>query len=129
KDSLHLGAMTVTGRTLGEGLEGAEVHDDRVIRQPHDPLSAEGGLAVLRGNLAPGGCVIKTTAASPELLLHTGKAVVFENVDDMQQRIDDEDLEVDAGSVLVLRNGGPLGGPGMPEWGMLPIPKKLLAAG
>ena len=92
-------------------------------------MQAVGGLAVLRGNLAPDGAVIKPTAADPKLLKHTGKAVVFEDYNDMAARIDDETLEVDAGSVLVLRNAGPLGGPGMPEWGMLPIPKKLLKQG
>ena len=93
------------------------------------PVQTVGGLAVLRGNLAPDGAVIKPTAADPTLLKHTGKAVVFEDYNDMAARIDAESLEVDAGSVLVLRNAGPLGGPGMPEWGMLPIPKKLLKQG
>jgi dihydroxy-acid dehydratase len=121
--------MTVSGRTVLENLEGASVFDDDVIRPLSNPLSAEGGLAILRGSLAPDGCVIKHSAASPSLLSHTGPAVVFEDYPDMSARIDDPELDVDAGSVLVLRNAGPLGGPGMPEWGMLPIPKKLLKEG
>ena len=108
---------------------GAEVFDDDVIRPRSNPLSAEAGLAILRGSLAPDGCVIKHSAASPSLLSHTGPAVVFEDYADMSARIDDPDLDVDENSVLVLRNAGPLGGPGMPEWGMLPIPKKLLEQG
>jgi dihydroxy-acid dehydratase len=121
-------APTVAGSLLS-GLEGASVFDDDVIRPVTNPLSAEGGLAVLRGSLAPDGCVIKHSAASPELLVHRGPAVVFEDYADMRDRIDSPDLEVDRDSVLVLRNAGPLGGPGMPEWGMLPIPKKLLEQG
>jgi dihydroxy-acid dehydratase len=121
--------MTVSGRTLSQTLEGAEVFDDDVIRPRSNPISAEAGLAILRGSLAPDGCVIKHSAASPSLLSHTGPAVVFEDYDDMSARIDDPGLEVDENSVLVLRNAGPLGGPGMPEWGMLPIPKKLLEKG
>lgn len=126
---LHRDTITVNGRTLGENLEGAEIHDEDVIRRRDNPLSPEGGLAVLRGTLAPDGCVIKTTAASPELLRHRGKAIVFDDYDDMDARIDSEELAVDASSVLILRGAGPLGGPGMPEWGMLPIPKKLLRRG
>ncbi|GAA4886991.1 L-arabinonate dehydratase [Saccharopolyspora cebuensis] len=126
---LHRDTLTINGRTLGENLDGAEVHDPAVIRPRADPLSAQGGLAVLRGSLAPDGCVLKTSAASPELLQHVGPALVFDGYEDMAARIDDEDLDVDADTVLVLRGTGPLGGPGMPEWGMLPIPKKLLRAG
>lgn len=129
RESLHLEEITVTGLPLGEVIAGTTIYDDDVIRPLDNPVSLEGGLAVLRGNLAPDGCVIKQTAASPHLLVHTGKAVVFRDVDDMKSRIDDDDLEVDADSVLILQNSGPLGGPGMPEWGMLPIPKKLLARG
>jgi len=128
-DLLDLSCMTVNGRTLGENIEGAEVYDDDVIRGRNDPLSPTGGTAVLRGNLAPDGAIIKPTAAEPQLLAHRGPAVVFENVDDMYARIDDESLEVSADSVLVLKNAGPQGGPGMPEWGQLPIPKKLLREG
>jgi dihydroxy-acid dehydratase len=129
KDLLHLGCRTVNGRTLGENLEGARIHDEDVIRRRANPLRAAGGVVVLRGSLAPDGAVIKASAASPELLRHTGRAVVFEDYNDMAARIDRDDLEVDAASVLVLKNGGPLGGPGMPEWGMLPVPKKLLRQG
>ena len=129
KDLLHLDCRTVTGRTLGENLEGARIHNEEVIRKRSQPLKASGGLVVLRGNLAPNGAVIKAAAASPRLLKHAGKAVVFEDYNDMAARIDRDDLEADADSVLVLRNSGPLGGPGMPEWGMLPVPKKLLKQG
>src|SRR3546814_3917125 len=128
-DLLNLDCRTVNGRTLGENIAGAEVYDDDVIRTRDNPLSATGGTAVLRGNLAPDGAIIKPTAAEPHLLKHRGRAVVFETVDEMYARIDDEDLDVTADSVLVLKNGGPLGAPGMPEWGQLPIPKKLLRAG
>jgi dihydroxy-acid dehydratase len=129
KDFLKLNCRTVNGRTLGENLKGARIHNDDVIRTRKNPLKASGGLVVLRGNLAPGGAVIKASAASPKLLKHVGKAVVFEDYNDMAARIDRDDLDVDADSVLVLRNAGPLGGPGMPEWGMLPVPKKLLKQG
>jgi len=129
QDLLHLGARTVNGKTLGENLEGARIYNEEVIRKRNNPLKPSGGLVVLRGNLAPNGAVIKAAAASARLLKHTGKAVVFEDYNDMAARIDRDDLEVDADSVLVLRNAGPLGGPGMPEWGMLPVPKKLLRQG
>jgi dihydroxy-acid dehydratase len=129
KDLLHLESRTVTGRSLGENLEGAKIHDPDVIRPRSNPLKASGGLVVLRGNLAPNGAVIKAAAATPKLLKHAGKAVVFEDYNDMAARIDRDELEADADSVLVLRNAGPLGGPGMPEWGMLPVPKKLLKQG
>ncbi len=129
KDLLNLDCLTVNGRTLGQNLEDAKIYNDDVIRRRTNPLSASGGLAVLRGNLAPDGAVIKPTAAEPHLLKHTGPAVVFRNYDDLYARIDDENLNVDANSVLVLQNAGPLGGPGMPEWGQLPIPKKLLQQG
>jgi dihydroxy-acid dehydratase len=129
KDLLHLDARTVNGRTLGDNLEGAAIFNREVIRTRENPLKASGGLVVLRGNLAPNGAVIKASAATPELLKHAGKAVVFEDYNDMAARIDRDDLDCDAGSVLVLRNAGPLGGPGMPEWGMLPVPKKLLKQG
>ncbi|MEX2502845.1 MAG: dihydroxy-acid dehydratase, partial [Trueperaceae bacterium] len=126
---LDLSAPTVNGCTLGENVAGAETYHDDVIRPLENALSDEGGLAVLRGNLAPDGCVIKQTAASPGFLQHRGRAVVFDDYDDMAARIDRDDLEVDEDSILVLRSSGPLGGPGMPEWGMLPIPKKLLDRG
>ncbi|TAK85648.1 MAG: dihydroxy-acid dehydratase [Betaproteobacteria bacterium] len=129
RDLLHLGCKSVNGMTLGENLQGARIHNEDVIRKRANPLKASGGLVVLRGNLAPNGAVIKAAAASPGLLKHVGKAVVFEDYNDMAARIDRDDLEADADSVLVLRNSGPLGGPGMPEWGMLPVPKKLLKQG
>jgi dihydroxy-acid dehydratase len=129
KDLLKLDCRTVNGKTLGENLKGARIHNVDVIRPRKNPLKKSGGLVVLRGNLAPGGAVIKASAASPKLLKHTGRAVVFEDYNDMAARIDRDDLDVDADSVLVLRNAGPLGGPGMPEWGMLPVPKKLLKQG
>ncbi len=120
---------TVNGRTIGENIAGAKIYNDDVIRRRANPVSASGGLAVLRGNLAPDGAVIKPTAAEASLLKHTGRAVVFHDYNDMSARIDDEALAVDENSVLVLQNAGPLGGPGMPEWGQLPIPKKLLKRG
>src|SRR3954454_18644184 len=125
--SLH-DVPTVAG-SVAENLAGAEVFDDDVIRPLSNPLLSEGGLAILRGSLAPDGAVIKHSAASSSLLKHTGPAVVFEDYDDMNARLDVPELDVTPDSVLVLRNAGPLGGPGMPEWGMLPIPKKLLKAG
>jgi dihydroxy-acid dehydratase len=129
KDLLHLDCRTVNGRTLGQNLEGARIFNEDVIRKRKNPLKEAGGLVVVRGNLAPNGAVIKAAAATPKLLKHVGKAVVFEDYNDMAARIDRDDLAVDADSVLVLRNSGPLGGPGMPEWGMLPVPKKLLKQG
>jgi dihydroxy-acid dehydratase len=129
RDLLHLDCLTVAGTSLGEGLDDAIVTNDDVIRTRDAAVSGEGGVAVLRGNLAPHGAVIKQTAATPSLLVHTGPAVVFRDYNDLSARIDHPDLPVTADSVLVLQNAGPLGGPGMPEWGMLPIPKKLLAAG
>ena len=129
KDKLDLGCLTVNGRTLGENIAGAKVYNLDVIRPLDNPLAKSGGLAVLRGNLAPDGAVIKPTAAEPHLLKHTGRAVVFRDYNDMAARIDDEKLDIDGNSVIVLQHGGPLGGPGMPEWGQLPIPKKLLAQG
>jgi dihydroxy-acid dehydratase len=129
RELLDLDAVTCTGRTVGENIAGAKIHNPDVIRTPENPMQPEGGLIVLRGNLAPDGAVIKSTAADPRLLQHTGPAVVFDDYNDMAARIDDPNLAVTADSVLILRNAGPLGGPGMPEWGMLPIPKKLLKQG
>jgi dihydroxy-acid dehydratase len=126
---LDLSARSVNGRTLGENLASAEVYNDDVIRPIHNPIYAEGALAVLRGNLAPDGCVIKPSACAPHLLRHTGPALVFDDYSAMKKAIDDPDLDVTPEHVLVLRYAGPQGGPGMPEWGMLPIPTKLVKAG
>jgi len=126
---LHGDATTVTGATLADGFAGAEVLDRDVIAPLGAPLAAEGGIAVVRGSLAPDGALIKRSAATSDLLRHRGPAVVFEDIEDVAARIDDPALGVTAESVLVLRNAGPKGGPGMPEWGQLPIPKKLLAQG
>jgi dihydroxy-acid dehydratase len=126
---LDLAARTVNGTTLGEDIAGAKVFNGDVIRSPGTALHEKDGLAVLRGNLAPDGAVIKPAAAEARLLKHAGKAVVFKDYNDLAARIDDPALAVDKDSVLVLQNGGPLGGPGMPEWGQLPIPKKLLKEG
>jgi dihydroxy-acid dehydratase len=128
-DLLKLDCLTVNGRTLGQNLEGASVLNSAVIREREKPLMESGGTAILYGNLAPDGAVIKTVAADRRFWQHTGPAVVFQNYPDLEARIDSEDLDVDENSVIVLLNGGPQGGPGMPEWGMLPIPKKLLQRG
>jgi dihydroxy-acid dehydratase len=122
-------ARTITGRSLTENLEGATVYDDDVIRARANPVVESDGLAVLRGNLAPDGAVIKPAAMEPQLRRHTGRAVVFRDYNDMAARIDDPALDVDRDSVLVLQSAGPQGAPGLPEWGQLPIPKKLLQKG
>jgi dihydroxy-acid dehydratase len=127
---IDLDARTIEGKTLREVVAGAEdVPGQDAIRPRNHPIKPEGGLAVLHGNLAPRGAVIKHSAASPKLLQHTGRAVVFESVEDMTLRVDDPDLDVSADDVLVLRNAGPKGAPGMPEAGYLPIPRKLLRIG
>jgi len=126
---LHLNAVTVTGKTMGENIASARCFDRNVIRTLKEPLNAEGGTVVLKGNLAPDGAVLKQTAASPHLLKHKGHAVVFESYQDLWSRIDDPKLDVDENSVLVMKNGGPKGAPGMPEWGDMPLPKRLLEAG
>lgn len=126
---LKLEAMTVSGTNMGTTLEGAEVYNDDVIRPLDKPIYAEGALAVLRGNLAPDGCVIKPSACEPRYLQHTGPALVFDDYPSMKAAVDDENLDVTADHVMVLRNCGPQGGPGMPEWGMLPIPLKLVKQG
>ena len=130
KPLLALDALTVTGRTLGEEIKrvGAPFKQD-VIRPMSNPIYPQGGIAYLKGNLAPGGAIIKQSAASPALMEHEGRAVVFENLEDLALRIDDLDLDVQADDVLVLKNIGPLGGPGMPEAGYIPIPKKLALQG
>jgi dihydroxy-acid dehydratase len=129
QDLLDPEALTVTGRPLVDHLADARIWDETVIRPRTDPLQAEAGIAVLRGNLAPAGAVIKPAAASPELLRHRGRAVVFDSIEDFHQRIDDPGLDVDADSVLVLRGCGPKGYPGMPEVANLPLPPKLLERG
>ncbi|HEY0615181.1 MAG TPA: dihydroxy-acid dehydratase, partial [Candidatus Elarobacter sp.] len=128
-DHLTLSCTTVTGGTLGDAIAGARVWKDDVIRRLDDPVSPAGGLAVLRGNIAPDGAVIKPSAADPRLLKHRGPALAFESYDEMAAMVDREDLDVTPDHVLVLKNAGPQGGPGMPEWGMLPIPLKLVKAG
>jgi dihydroxy-acid dehydratase len=124
-DLLHGGALTVNGKTLRENLAGAQIHNAEVIRK----LSEEGGTAILRGNLAPRGAVIKHAAMEERFMKHTGPAVVFRDYNDLAARLDDPTLPVTADSVIVLQNAGPIGAPGMPEWGMLPIPKKLVEHG
>ncbi len=129
RDLLDPTALTVTGRPLVDYLDDAQVWDREVIRVRDEPLQPEAGIAVLRGNLAPLGAVIKPAAATPELLRHRGRAVVFESVEDLHARIDDPDLDVDADCVLVLRGCGPRGYPGMPEVSNMPLPTKLLEQG
>ncbi|MEU0117853.1 L-arabinonate dehydratase [Streptomyces bobili] len=128
-DLLHLERPTVSYDTMREQLDGAQVHNDDVIRPRDNPVAGEGGVAVLRGNLCPDGAVIKHISAEPHLLEHTGPAVVFDDYRTMQRTINDPDLGITADTVLVLRNAGPKGGPGMPEYGMLPIPDHLLRQG
>ncbi|UUU21118.1 L-arabinonate dehydratase [Streptomyces sp. DSM 40750] len=128
-DLLHLDRPTVSHDTMREQLDGALVHNDDVIRTRDNPVATEGGVAVLRGNLCPDGAVIKHISAEPHLLKHTGPAVVFDDYRTMQRTINDPSLDITADSVLVLRNAGPKGGPGMPEYGMLPIPDHLLKQG
>jgi len=126
---LDLSCLTITGKTLGENISGAEIYNTDVIRTLDNPVLTSGGLAILYGNLAPNGAVIKASAAETRLLKHTGRAIVFDSYVEMNARIDDPALDADANSMLVLRNAGPKGAPGMPEWGNLPIPQKLLKAG
>jgi dihydroxy-acid dehydratase len=130
-DLLHLDALTVTGLTVGENLAATptQIVDENVIRPRSRPLDEGGSLVVLYGSLCPDGAVMKISAADPRLLRHEGRAVVFEDIHDLAARVDDPELEIDADSVMVLRNGGPVGAPGMPEWGHLPIPAKLLRQG
>ena len=129
RDRLDLSCLTVTGRTLGENIAGAEVHLPDVIRSPAQAIYPEGATAVLIGNLAPRGCVMKPAAADQRFLAHRGRALAFESYAHMAREVEREDLDVTPDHVLVLKNAGPKGGPGMPEWGMLPIPKKLVRAG
>ena len=125
-EHLDLSQINVTGKTLGDAVKDQPVYLDQVIKTLDNPVYPEGGTAILRGNLAPNGCVIKQTAADPKFHKHRGKAVVFKDYTELNLRIDDPNLDVDENSILVLQNAGPIGAPGMPEWGMLPIPKKLL---
>ena len=129
REHLHLGCLTVTGKSLGENIEGAKIYNDDVIRPLSNPIYAEGSLAVLHGNISPSGCVIKPAAMDQRFLKHSGPAVVFDDYPSMKKAVDNEDWDITAEHVLVLRNAGPQGGPGMPEWGMLPMPKKLLKEG
>jgi len=126
---LHGSAGTVNGRTLADNVRGAVCHDQDVIRPLAMPLAKEGGTVILTGNLCPGGAVLKQSAASAHLLTHRGRAVVFEDHADIHRRIDDPDVPIDESSVLVLKNVGPRGAPGMPEWGAAPIPARLLKLG
>jgi dihydroxy-acid dehydratase len=129
RQHLHLDCLTVSGKTIGENIESAKVFNDDVIRSLDNPIYGEGSLAVLTGNLAPDGCVIKPAAMDQKFLKHSGPAVVFDDYPSMKKAVDDESFPITADHVLVLRNAGPQGGPGMPEWGMLPMPKKLLKEG
>jgi dihydroxy-acid dehydratase len=129
EERLDTSALTVTGKTLGENLEGAKVFNDDVIRPLSNPVYHEGSLAVLRGNLCPDGAIIKPAACDPTYHVHEGPALVFDSYPEMKKAVDDETLEVTPDHVLVLRNAGPQGGPGFPEWGMLPIPKALIKQG
>jgi dihydroxy-acid dehydratase len=129
RDLLDLSAPTVTGRTVGENIEGARVFNADVIRPLSNPVYREGSLAVLRGNLCPDGAVMKPAACAPRFHVHEGPALVFDSYPQMKAAVDDEGLDVTPDHVLVLRNAGPLGGPGFPEWGMLPIPKALIRQG
>src|SRR5262249_45702191 len=129
RDSLDLSCLTVTGQTMGENIAGAEVFLRDVIHPVSDPIYPEGATAVLTGNLAPRGCVMKPAAADRRFLAHRGRALAFEDYNHMAREVERDDLEVTPDHVLVLKNAGPKGGPGMPEWGMLPIPKKLVKAG
>lgn len=128
-EHLHLDALTVSGRSIGENIAGAAIHNEDVIRPADNPATRQSALAVLKGNLAPEGCVIKPGCCEERLLKHTGPAIVFDDYPAMKAAIDSDDFDVTPDHVLVLRNAGPLGGPGMPEWGMLPLPKKLVKQG
>ena len=129
REHLHLDCLTISGKTVGENIEGAKVYNDDVIRSLSEPIYAEGSLAVLTGNISPSGCVIKPAAMDQKFLKHSGPAVVFDDYPSMKKAVEDENWDITADHVLVLRNAGPQGGPGMPEWGMLPMPKKLLKEG
>src|SRR5664279_3453817 len=127
--TLHLGAVTANGRTIGENIADAENYNSAVIKTVAAPFKAEAGIAVLRGNLAPRGAIIKPSAATPALMTHRGRAVVFENAEDFHKRIDDDSLDIDENCIMVLRNCGPKGYPGMAEVGNMPLPPKVLKKG
>ncbi len=129
RERLDLDALTVSGETLGAALADARIYNDDVIRPLSNPIYPEGSLAVLKGNLAPDGAVIKPVACDPRFHVHQGPALVFDSYPDMKAAVEDETLDVTPDHVMVLRNAGPLGGPGMPEWGMLPMPRALLKQG
>ncbi len=129
RDLLDLSCVTVTGKSLGELIADARVYLPEIIHSLKNPIYAQGATAVLTGNLAPRGCVMKPSAAEPRLIKHRGKAIAFEDYNHMAREVERDDLDVTPDHILVLKNGGPKGGPGMPEWGMLPIPKKLVKAG
>jgi dihydroxy-acid dehydratase len=129
RDRLDLSCLTVTGKALADGLDDAKVHLREIIHSLNDPVSTAGATAVLAGNLAPRGCVMKPSAADPRLIKHRGPALAFEDYNHMAREIERDDLAATPDHVIVLKNAGPKGGPGMPEWGMLPIPKKLVQAG
>ena len=129
KAIIHNDAITVNGKTMGANCAAAEVYDRKIISTMQDPFKPESGIVVVKGNLAPNGAVIKPSAATPALLKHSGKAVVFENIEDYHARIDDPELEIDATSIMVLKNVGPKGYPGMAEVGNMALPKKLLELG
>jgi dihydroxy-acid dehydratase len=129
RDHLKLNCLTVNGLSIGDNIKDSDVYDNDVIRSVENPVATSGGTYVLHGNLAPNGCVIKPAAAEERLLKHRGPAVVFEDYADLKLRINDETLDINADSIVVLKSAGPLGAPGFPEWGMLPIPNKLLKQG
>jgi L-arabonate dehydrase len=126
---LHQDAPTVNGKTLGANIASAQTWNEDVIRPVDRALSKEGGISILRGNLCPDGAVIKQSAASPDLLQHRGKAYVFEDHEDMEAQVDQDYLPIDRNSILVMKNGGPKGAPGFPEWGWIPMPRWLLRQG
>ena len=129
RNLLYLNELTCTGKSLGQNIKGLKIHNPEVIKTPENPIEPNGGLIVLRGNLAPDGAVIKANAADPKFHEHVGPAIVFDSYDEMAKKIDDPSLDITENTILILRNAGPIGGPGMPEWGMLPIPKKLVKKG
>jgi dihydroxy-acid dehydratase len=126
---IHREALTVNGKTIGENVAGARCYNRDVIKHREEPLTREGGIAVLRGNLCPNGAVLKPSAATPELMKHRGRAVVFESIEDFHARVDDPNLDIDEACVMVLKNCGPRGYPGMPEVGNMPLPQKILKRG